>query len=171
MEQYRYDTYCGLYCGACDIMATFKKSLEEKRKPTWEDLPPQLRNNLPFGKTDDIRCYGCKTDTVFVGCAKCPIRKCAKEKMHVENCFDCHKYPCLRLRIFSFIRRFMQKKLPHLKSVSKNQRYIQEKGISEWLVQQEEAWKCPQCHASFTWYTSVCNTCGMELESSKDFNN
>ena len=26
MEEFKYDTYCGLYCGACDIMAAFKKA-------------------------------------------------------------------------------------------------------------------------------------------------
>jgi hypothetical protein len=151
-------------------MAIFKKSVEDKREAKWEDLPVEFRKNLPTGKTDDIRCYGCKTDTVFVGCSKCPIRKCAKEKMNVAVCFDCKKYPCLRLRIFGLVRWFMRKKLPHLKSISKNQRFIQEKGLTKWLAQQEETWKCPQCNSNFTWYMKTCNTCGMELESIKDFN-
>jgi hypothetical protein len=169
MEQYQYDTYCGLYCGACDVMATFKKSIENNRKPTWNELPSEMRKYNPSGKIDDIKCYGCKTDIVFEGCSKCPIRKCAKEKMNVTVCFDCSKFPCFRFRIFSLARWFMKNKLPHLKTIPKNRTMIQEKGITEWLVQQEATWKCPQCNSSFTWYMKVCNTCGVELESIKDF--
>ena len=81
MEEFKYDTYCGLYCGACDIMAAFKKSTVENTKPQWEDLPVEFRKNIPAGKAADIICYGCKSDTVFIGCSKCLIRKCAKKKM------------------------------------------------------------------------------------------
>jgi len=170
MEEFRYDTYCGLYCGACDIMAAFRKGTGEGRQAKWEDLPPELQKNIPTGKTDDIRCHGCKSDTVFVGCSKCPIRKCAKEKMQVEFCFECRKFPCLRFRIYSLMRKFMQKKLPHLRSAYCNQVFIQEKGVTTWLVQQEELWKCPQCNTNFTWYAKTCTKCGNDLEPAKNFN-
>ena len=169
MEEFKYDTYCGLYCGACDIMAAFKKSTVENTKPQWEDLPVEFRKNIPAGKAAEIICYGCKSDTVFIGCSKCLIRNCAKEKMQVETCFDCGKFPCLKFRVFGFIRKLMEKKLPHLKSAHRNQLTIQEKGLAVWLHQQEALWKCPQCRTDFTWYSQTCPKCGNELESVKDF--
>jgi predicted amidophosphoribosyltransferase len=72
--------------------------------------------------------------------------------------------------VFGFIRKWMEKKLPHLKSVHRNQLTIQEKGVAIWLQQQEALWNCPQCRTSFTWYSKICPKCGNELESAKDFN-
>ena len=169
MEQFRYDSYCGLYCGACDIMAIFQRSVKENWVPTWEDLPTKMCENLTFIKKQDIKCYGCKTDNVFGGCAKCLIRKCAREKKKVMVCLECDKYPCLRFRIFSLVRGFMKKKLPHLTSVASNQEYIGEYGMINWLIEQENQWSCPQCGAGFTWYMKKCHSCGCELESTKGF--
>jgi hypothetical protein len=164
MEEFRYDTYCGLYCGACDIMNAFRDAAESKRQPQWDDIPAQLRNHIPVSKTTEIKCFGCKTDTVFGGCSKCPVRKCAKEKMQADFCFECPKYPCFRFRIFSVIRKLIQKRLPHIKSAYKNQVMIQEKGIHAWLAEQEALWKCPQCNTHFTWYMKSCRQCGYPVE-------
>jgi hypothetical protein len=169
MEQFRYDSYCGLYCGACDIMATYKKSSAEGRTATWDDLPTEFSKNLPWSKKSEIICYGCKSDTVFVGCRRCFIRKCAKNKMRVDVCFDCKKYPCLKIKSMNFLRIFMQKKLPHVNSVFNNQIFIREKGNTAWLAQQKEIWKCPECGTDFSWYTKTCGNCGRELESEKEF--
>ena len=169
MEEFKYDTYCGLYCGACDIMSAFKRAIERNDKAKWEDIPPELRKNIPTPKIDAIICYGCKSDTVFVNCSKCFIRKCAKNKMQVETCFRCAKFPCARFRIYSFIRKLMQRRLPHLRSVHANQTCIQDKGIEEWLSEQEEQWKCPKCGTAFTWYGKVCASCGSDLDFQRRF--
>lgn len=163
METFRYDTYCGLYCGACDIMAAFKKGAESGKSAKWEDIPFAFRKNLPTGEVRDIICYGCKSDTVFVGCSKCPIRKCAKETMKVAFCEECRKYPCLRFGALVLFQRILKKRLPHLKAAKTNRAFIKEKGADAWLAQQKEAWKCPQCKAPFTWYKKTCSQCGKEL--------
>jgi hypothetical protein len=169
MEGFKYDSYCGIYCGACDIMHAFKKAKERNETAKWEDIPPALRKNLPTPKTDAITCYGCKSDTVFVGCSKCIIRKCAKTKMQVETCFHCTRFPCMRFRIYSFIRKLMQRRLPHIKSVYANQACIQDKGIQAWLSKQEERWKCPKCMTAFTWYAKACPSCGSDLDFQNRF--
>ena len=170
MEQFKYDTYCGQYCGACDIMSTYKKALENHSDCKWEDLPSQLQKNLPRRvKTDEFACYGCKSDVVFKGCTKCTVRKCAKEKMNVESCLECEKYPCITFRIFNFFRWLMKKKLPHVTLIPENQNFIKKNGVSAWLEDQERKWKCPECNTHFTWYMKECKNCGKNLESVKDF--
>jgi hypothetical protein len=160
MEEFRYDTYCGLYCGACDTMAAFKKSIENGNTAIWEDLPLAFRKNLPMGKVREIICYGCKSDTVFGGCSICPVRKCARETMHVESCDKCTKHPCLRYGVFKLFQRIMKKRLPHLSTAKPNRAIIKEQGVGAWLAQQEEAWRCPHCKTSLTWYGGKCTNCG-----------
>jgi len=108
MEGFKHDSYCGFYCGACDIMSAFKRAVERNESLKWKNIAPDLRKNIPTSKTDSIVCYGCKSDKVFVDCSKCLIRKCAKTGMQVESCIQCTKFPCVRLRIHGLIRRLMQ---------------------------------------------------------------
>jgi hypothetical protein len=134
-NEFRYDTYCGLYCGACDILLAYKKGKEQNIIPQWSDLPAPIRNIPPA----EIICYGCKSETVFTGCSKCPIRKCARKHKEIESCLDCQKYPCLIhkiVKIVKIIRRF-EKKLPHLKIIPRNLTTIQQKGIHAWLEEQK----------------------------------
>src|SRR5512139_3299718 len=134
----RKDTYCGLYCGACEVVNA--KTSEDKTRviglfeaqiPGWHAAP------------EEMHCSGCKTDDVFVNCAKCPIRPCAKAK-GVEFCHQCNDYPC-------DIHRFMRAAsnqvpiLRHVKAMELNQEFIRQRGVEEWLVAQDAGWRCPQC--------------------------
>jgi hypothetical protein len=150
-------------------MSAFKRAAERNEKPKWEDLPSELRKSIPTNKTDALMCYGCKSDTIFIGCSKCLIRKCAKDKMQVETCFQCTRFPCVRYRIFSFIRKLMQKRLPHIRSAYANQACIQDKGIATWLSEQEEQWKCSKCKTGFSWCTKTCTLCGNDLDFQRRF--
>ena len=96
MQEICSDSYCGLYCGACEVQLAYKRGVKSEELPIWEDIPEIFKNNIPTGNTDEIKCFGCKTETVFGGCAKCRIRKCAKDKMKVEFCFECRKFPCFQ---------------------------------------------------------------------------
>ena len=169
MNEFRYDTYCGLYCGACDILAAYKKSQEQHTLPQWNALPETIQQHIPQA---DIICYGCKSDTVFAGCRKCPIRKCARKKKGIESCLDCQKYPCLIHHISKLVKTIMrlEKKLPHLKITPKNLATIQQKGIRVWLEEQQHTWQCPDCQTHFTWYQQECSQCGKNLETFKDYN-
>ena len=112
--------------------------------------------------------HGCKTDTVFQGCATCPVRKCAKKKSGIESCLDCEKYPCLLYKIAKIVIAVqrLEKKLPHLKCKSGNLAVIREKGMNAWLEEQQRVWECPDCHASFSWYQTQCSQCGKLLHNS-----
>ena len=167
---FRYDSYCGLYCGACDILQAYRHGLETQRTPEWSDLPERFRKHLP-AQNADIRCHGCKSDTVFRGCARCPMRSCARKRGNVELCVDCADYPCLRTRLLGLVVRLMslERKLPHQRVRRANQERIRCVGLAEWLVEQDRRWRCPQCGTLFSWYRATCPQCGRELDSLKGF--
>lgn len=166
MEEFRYDTYCGLYCGACEIMKACQKELSASVKARWEDLPEQFSKNI--GEAELV-CRGCKTDTVFEGCRKCSIRACAKAK-NVESCTLCADYPCpLVLQRNEYLKK-ITRKLPHTKVMFKNLDIIRTKGTDEWLRERERDWTCPQCGTGFSWYQETCEKCGRELGSLKEHN-
>ena len=168
MGEIRYDTYCGLYCGACDIMQAYQKELKTGTPSQWYEMPDEFQQHIPRGT---IECHGCKTDKVYIGCRKCPIRRCARKKEGIESCLDCRKYPCLIYKIASAVKRFrkLEQKLPHLKAIRKNLDTIQKKGMQAWLQEQEELWKCPDCQTTFSWYQRKCPQCTRDLEGLKDF--
>jgi hypothetical protein len=168
--EFKYDSYCGLYCGACDILQTYQQGLQAQRTPTWSELPEPFRKQLPT-QNAEIRCHGCKSDTVFRGCALCPLRSCARKKGNVELCVDCADYPCLRTRLMGLITWMLslERKLPHQRSRHSNRERIRCAGMTEWLAEQDRQWRCPQCETRFSWYRATCSKCGRELESLKNF--
>lgn len=161
MPEYRHDSFCGLYCGACDILAAHRQGLETGCPPRWSDLPSELMN-LPVGKKAEIKCHGCKSDIVFAGCSKCFIRKCAQKKTGIETCLDCKSFPCWRFKAIGLSRRALrlETKLPHLKALKPNQETIRNNGLKSWMEEQERKWRCPHCGKRLTWYRNSCPDCG-----------
>ncbi len=162
-QDFRYDSYCDLYCGACDILNTHRRHLEQGTIPQWEELPEPLRNHIPHGA---IECHGCKSDTVFIGCRQCPYKTCARKKQ-VESCRTCDKYPCLIHHIANIVKKLqrIERKLPHLQCIPENFAAIGQSGMHTWLEQQERRWTCPQCGTVVTWYQQHCEQCGTALEA------
>ena len=136
---YRYDAYCGLYCGACYVMLANEKGTIEK---IGKDL-----NLAP----EDVLCGGCKSDTRFVGCRDCYIRNCAKEK-ELNYCFECKDFPC------DYFGRFVKLK-PHLISTTENLQAIKNNSLDFWLNEQKKRWQCPSCNENFSWYEFECQSC------------
>ncbi|HEY8464483.1 MAG TPA: aminoglycoside adenylyltransferase domain-containing protein [Bacillota bacterium] len=62
---FRYDSYCGLYCGACNTLIA---NMENRVDKLAEILgrPPE-----------ELRCNGCKTEINSVYCRDCKLKKCA----------------------------------------------------------------------------------------------
>ena len=82
---FRYDGYCGLYCGACpQFLATQNNTLEALAA---------LRNSTP----EAMRCQGCKSAVVSGWCQICNLKQCARSK-GLELCGDCAQYPCADLQ-------------------------------------------------------------------------
>lgn len=136
-----YDSYCGLYCGACAVLkANEDGTLQEKCKE-WDIAP------------EDAHCHGCKSDTPAVYCRTCDIKKCAEEK-NVNFCFQCTEYLCPRLTAFK------NDEHPHHSVIFKNLETIKNKGVESWLKEQKSRWSCSECGTSYTWYDNVCPQCG-----------
>jgi hypothetical protein len=159
---YNYDSYCGIYCGACDIHVAYVTGRKSRfasffTKSTLKALISM--RGIPFQPADlELKCHGCKTGTLFINCSDCPIRTCAIAKK-VEHCIDCSDYPCKILGA----RKKMEGMLPHLTTNHENMVMIRKNGLDRWLAEQDEKWKCPECRTRFSWYAGRCASCGRDL--------
>lgn len=88
--------YCGLSCSACPAyIATVNNDnfLRAKTAEKWrKTFNPEI-------KTEDINCFGCKSNVLFGHCKTCGIRACGSEKQ-LENCAGCDTYSCDMLEGF-----------------------------------------------------------------------
>jgi len=170
MKNCNYDSYCGIYCGACDIMMAGRTGGKYRLASFWNG-----KNIRRYQKTIGIeydskqpvtfKCDGCKSGTLFANCASCQIRKCAIDRK-VDYCLDCILYPCTLIDGFNKVGSL----LPHIRNNQDNMERIKESGIKKWLSEQEERWRCPDCKTEFSWYTNKCKKCGKNLtESSYKF--
>lgn len=155
MSNYNYDTYCGLYCGSCSVMKAYQSGVKDPLACVFSD---------ELGM--ELKCQGCKSDDLFVNCAQCTIRPCAQEK-GLEHCVECPDYPC---QIYQTLGIAVEK-LPHWSVTASNAETIKNKGTDDWLKQQSEQWKCPDCRTDYTWYATYCSNCGRELSDLKNYKN
>ncbi|MDK2879301.1 MAG: hypothetical protein PWR06_2017 [Thermoanaerobacteraceae bacterium] len=141
---FRFDSFCGLYCGACDTLIA-----------NMENKVNELAKNL--GRTsEDVTCHGCKTTVNSVHCRKCELKRCAKDRK-IEFCCECPEYPCQRLIDFR------HDKYSHHSVVIKNLDFIKKHGVEYWLREQKSRWSCPECGLNFSWYSEKCGNCGSKL--------
>jgi predicted RNA-binding Zn-ribbon protein involved in translation (DUF1610 family) len=144
MTHFRYDTFCGLYCGACDVLQANSAGTYEALARAWGM------------ESDGLRCHGCKSEVNAVYCLDCDIKACAESK-GIEFCFECVDYPCQRLVSFR------NDQHAHHSIVLQNLGEIRKLGTEAWLAGQRVRWSCPECGNPFTWYDERCKTCGTEL--------
>ncbi len=145
----RYDTYCGLYCGACAVLVANESGEIEKKAKEWGEKPA------------DLRCFGCKSNTNSVYCRECELKQCAESKK-VEFCFKCDEFPCERLVVFK------NDKNPHHSIVLKNLEHICKNGVTNWLEEQHIRWSCRGCGTKFSWYDKICTSCGEKVYNCQD---
>lgn len=146
-EEFVYDAYCGLNCGACRTLIA-----NEEKDERWLVNAAEKRNR----KLEEMRCHGCKTDVTAVFCTNCGMRMCAREK-GLASCSECSDYPCKK------IESFRNDDASHHSAIMKNLDRIREVGKQKWLVEQKERWSCDQCGTRFSWYSEKCSECGAEL--------
>lgn len=155
MSDFKYDSYCGLYCRACSVMKAYQSGVKDPLACFFGDEAGL-----------ELQCHGCKSESVFENCSKCVIRPCARDK-GVESCLDCAEYPCQNYGFMQFIA----EKLPHWSTSAANLNAIREKGIDQWLDEQAHLWQCPDCQTDFSWYATHCSKCGKDLSENKPYKN
>ena len=137
----RVDAYCGLYCGACDVLQANLRGTVEKLAAEWKMT------------ADELLCHGCRTEVAAVFCRDCTFRACARRK-GLEFCAECADYPCEALVAFR------NDKHPHHSIVLHNLERISTVGGPAWREEQRARWSCPACGEPFTWYADGCPSCG-----------
>jgi len=155
--EYGRDSYCGIYCGACDLLVACRRGEPGSFSPGFKAAIPAR---------DDYRCRGCKSELVFGNCASCPIRACARAR-GIEHCSDCGEYPCEPLRRIRY--ESPHPGLPHLSLCHENLEAIKARGTEAWLEEQVALWRCPSCSAPDSWYSAACPRCGEPLAGRKPF--
>jgi hypothetical protein len=135
----RYDSYCGLYCGACGTLRA-----------------TEAGGSDPRGE----RCLGCKSDLLASGCLHvCTIRPCAINK-GVESCGACIEFPC------AIVLGFSEDGVAHHSAALRNLDELKRIGREAWLEAHGARWTCPTCGARFAWKDETCGTCGGSLYNS-----
>src|SRR4030042_6435199 len=84
---FKFDSYCGLYCGACGVIHAVEKGTLEEFAKKWNST------------AEKMECHGCKSDHIAEFSRNCRIRVCARDK-RVEFCFECDDYQCERFLDF-----------------------------------------------------------------------
>jgi hypothetical protein len=131
-------TYCGLYCGACDIYQQrigksgneLKKVIDAYKFGDFAKLVPGLEDYDAFYKTLNtlITFFGqCQACQKGGGPPQCPIRICCKEKGY-QTCAECPSLPCEKLKPL----------IDSYPGLLENLKEIKEGGLEKWCQKQQE---------------------------------
>jgi len=131
-------SYCGLYCGACDIYQKrigksgkeLKKVLDVYKFNEIANQVPELKGYETFYKVLNTiitffgQCPGCQKGGAD---PQCKIRSCCKEKGY-QTCAECLSIPCEKLKP-------LLDDYPQLKDALQE---IKKTGLEEWCQKQQE---------------------------------
>jgi len=147
--KFRFDTYCGLYCGSCGVIHSVERGTLDEFAQKWDSTPEKME------------CHGCKSDHPAEFAQICRIRNCAREK-GFDFCFECEDYHCERLR--DFLEAHAAHPAIHLNNLER----IKSAGLENWLSEQEKRWSCPSCGKKFHFDETTCIQCGSKLYNLAD---
>jgi hypothetical protein len=115
------------------------------------------------------RCPGCRISGSGkpVYCRKCVIKFCKEHKNKKSVfCFECDKYPCLRLKQLD--KRY---RTNYGMSMLENLQFIREKGIRAFVACEQKRWTCKKCGSIVCVHRPNCLNCGMPVLKKKYNNN
>ncbi len=98
-----------------------------------------------------LSCKGCRIGSSRKACLSCSIKACLKKDSY---CFECEKYPCLRLK-----RLDERYKNRYGMSMLENLLIIKEQGPDALIRVQEEKHRCPGCGKLKTVHKAFCIHC------------
>jgi len=130
----------------------------------------------PCGVICDL-CYGYqRNENRCAGCnhagwhpkhwSVCRIRGCTEKGGDAFRlCSDCHKFPCTLIRHLDtrYRERYGESPIGNLKE-------IQQKGMSDFIENQELLWRCTNCGARICVHRSSCLFCGESVDKHLDGN-
>ena len=75
----------------------------------------------------------------------------------VKYCYECRDFPCHILRQIDtrYRTNFRTSFIENLKN-------IRDKGIDQFLSEQEEKWRCPECGGVICCHNGICYNCGLD---------
>lgn len=144
MSNRNLEAYCGLYCGACPVYL--------QQYDGW--LVQAVTEYFKCERTD-LRCHGCRSETISLSCRDCDRRDCTTSK-GFDSCSACPEMPCDRMSNYQ---------LPHMSKAVPNLEALRDRGSDAWLAEQAEQWKCPSCGKTGSWYEQICARCDTALSS------
>jgi len=127
---------CGMNCAICAGYLAAKNDLRSKG----------LRM---------ITCPGCRPRNKHCAFLK---ERCSKlSNKEVTYCFECASFPCDRLKTID--KRYRSR---YRMSMIENLNAIKENGMEEFLRDQEETWKCPNCGELISCHNGLCFRCDLQ---------
>ena len=121
---------CGMNCGICIAFFGYTTTGKKRKHP----------------------CSGCrsrKSDCAFIkkDCDKLSTKQ-------IEYCFECTDFPCEKLKKLD--NRYRTK---YGMSMIENLEYIQKNGISKFVENERERWKCSKCGEVICVHNRKCYSC------------
>jgi len=106
-------------------------------------------------------CPGCRGDDTNkkVTRVRCIIRNCETIKNSKSGfCFECDKYPCLRLKQMD--KRYRTK---YKMSMLENLDSIRKIGLSAFCKNEKIRWRCEKCGGVICVHRAICSSCGEKV--------
>jgi hypothetical protein len=148
MDNMKFVTYCGLYCGLCAAHGRIPEQAKALRETManegWDKWGVNIPGFKEFWKFLNDRC---EPDKNCPGCRQgggppfCSIRKCATAKK-IDLCVQCDEYPCYRIESIA-------KGYPTLLA---DGRRIKEFGLEKWIGEQKQRAKTGFTYADIRCY-------------------
>ena len=132
---------CGMNCGICSGYLASKYDVKSKGI------------GMPY-------CIGCRPRDKQCAFLKKKCNLLLESK--VQYCYECDDFPCEKLR-----RLDNRYRSNFRMSMIENLEYIREKGVEEFLLKEEQKWKCPECGAVICCHNGICFNCGLNKLKSK----
>jgi len=126
---------CGMNCGICSGYLAVKYDVKSKGI------------KMPY-------CIGCRPRDKECSFLK---KRCDLLLLgQVQYCYECDDFPCVRLK--SIDKRY---RTHYRMSMIDNLEFIEENGIINFLEQEAEKWRCPECGAEICCHNGICFNCGL----------
>ena len=132
---------CGMNCGICRGYLACKYDLRSKG----------IRMSY---------CIGCRPRDKQ--CAFLKKRCNLLMEGKAQYCYECEDFPCTGLQ-----RLDKRYKSDFRMSMVENLEYIRKNGIEQFLLKEEERWKCPECGEVICCHNGICFNCGLEKLKNK----